>query len=615
LVYNYVIYHLRFNFWFKVFIFKPLKERNMKKIINLLVTVLFIASLMMTYSCSEEFLTKEPPGVATGTQLLTPSGIETMVVGVYERMQNGGSMFGGAMNSDWTYASACADDAYKGTSAGDQSNFNLLERYEGLPNNPYLNERWTLCYDGIARANVALQFLWDAQKGKTPLTPARATQAEAELKCLRAWFHMQANKIFEKIPYIKTATELGTVLPELVPNTDAGWDGIEADLQYAIDNLLTTKYNNEKGRVDKYAAQAMKAQAHMYQKEYAAAKPLLDAIISSGKFSLVADFTWNFDMTHENNSESIFELQCTTTATATSSVAGSGCNFFQKGPASCGGWGFFQPSQNLFEAFQVNASGLPVLDMAARKKLANDMGVGSGTDFTPTADPLDPRVDWLLARRGVDYLGWGIMPGNDWIREQGNGGPYGTKVFMHRKDEQALNLNGTGFNNGKNYRTYRYASILLWRAECAIEDNDLALARTYVNMIRNRAKNSPKVMGLCTSTKNLGTNPVVDYTKPPANYLIEPYPGTGFPFDTKANALKAVQEETRLEFALQNHRFFDLRRWGILASTLNAYIAKDLQFRSFMIGSTFNATEDDYWPIYQGVIDLQKGIITQDPAY
>jgi hypothetical protein len=588
----------------------------MKRLLKLLsITVLF-GSLLMIYSCSEEFLTKEPPGVAAGSVIQTPTGVETLLTGVYERMQNGGSMFGGCITSDWTYASSCSDESYKGTSAGDQANFNLLERYEALPNNPYLNERWTLCYDGIARANVALTFLWDTQKGKTPLTAARAAQVEGELKALRAWFHMQANKIFEKIPYIKTPTELGTLAPEMVPNTDAGWDGIEADLQFAIDNLPVTKYNNEAGRLTKYAAEAMKAQAHMYQKELSAAKPLLDDIISSGKFSLVSEFYYNYDMTHENNAESIFELQCTTTATATSSVAGSGCNFFQNGPASCGGWGFFQPSQVLFEAFQVDANGLPVLNIANRKALVSDMGIGSGADFTPTQEPLDPRVDWLVARRGVDFLGWGIMPGNDWIREQNNGGPYGTKVFMHKKDEQSLNLNGTGFNNGKNYRTYRYARILLWRAEVAVEDGDLELARTYVNMIRNRAKGSTPVMGLCTSTKNLGSSPVVDWTKPAANYDVEPYPGPGIaPFDTKANALKAVQMETQLEFALTNNRFFDLRRWGILDQVLNDYIVRDIKFRTFMQGATFNATEDDYWPIYQGVIDLQKGIITQDPSY
>ncbi len=571
----------------------------------------------MINSCSEDFLTKEPPGVAAGSVMQTPEGVEALLIGVYERTQ-GSDMFGGALNSDWTYSGGCSDDAYKGTSAGDQSNFNLLERYEALPNNPYLRARWADSYSGVARANVCLEFLWTTQKGPKPLSAARATQVEAEAKCLRAWFHMQANKVFEKIPYITTQTELGDTKPEEVTNDSPGWDGIEKDLQFAIANLPTTKINNEVGRVTKYAAEAMLAQAYMFQKKLSSAKPLLDDIISSGKFSLAAQFTYNFDCTHENNSESIFELQCSTTATSTSQTMGSGCNFHQKGPASCGGWGFYQPSRNLFDAFQVDDNGLPILDPSAREHLATDMLVGSGEDFTPTQHLLDPRVDWLIARRGVDFLGWGIHPGNDWIREQNNGGPFMTKIFMHTKAEQALCLNGTGFNNPKNFRTYRYASVLLWRAEVAIADNDLELARSYVNMIRNRSKLSTPVMGLCTSTKNLSTNPVVDYTKPAANYKIEPYPGPGlYPFDTQANALLAVQNETRLEFACTNMRFWDLRRWGILEQTLNAYIADDITFRSFMAGPVahFNATEDDYWPLPQDQIDLQKGVLTQDPAY
>ena len=587
----------------------------MKRLLKLLSVTVLLGSLLMIYSCSEEFLTKEPPGVAAGSVMTTPAGVEALVIAVYERMQNRNqSMFGACMTSDFTYAGSCSDDTYKGTSAGDQSNYNLLERYEALPNNPYLENRWNACFDGVARANVALEFLWAAQEGDTPLDAARATQIEGELKFLRAWFHMQANKIFENIPYIKTTIELGETAPEDVPNSSPGWDEIEADLDYAISNLGTTKFNNEPGRADKYAAEAAKAQAHMYQKEYALAKTLLDDIINSGKFSLADEFYWNFDMTHENNSESIFELQCSTTSTGYSSVNGSGCNFFQKGPASCGGWGFYQPSQNLFEAFQVTADGLPQLDPSLRDPLASDMGIGSTEDFAPTDHLLDPRVDWIMARRGVDFLGWGIMPGNDWIREQINGGPYGTKIFMHKQDEQSLNLNGTGFNNGKNYRTYRYASILLWRAECAIVDNDLELARTYVNMIRERAKNSTPVMGLCTST-NFSADPVVDWTQPAANYLINTYPGPGlYPFDTPANALKAVQEETRLEFAGQCHRFYDLRRWGLLSTVLNAFIADDVQFRSFMTGSVFNETEDDYWPLPQSQLDIQPSL-TQDPAY
>lgn len=590
----------------------------MKKIFKLLSVIVLLGSMLIPYSCTEEFLTKEPPGSASATQMTTPAGVEALVLSVYERMQDGDRMFGGAMSSDWTYAGGCSDDAYKGTSAGDQSNFNLLERYETLANNPYLEERWRCCYDGVARANVALEFLWKTQaEGAEKFTADRAKSIEAELKFMRAWFHMQANKLFEKIPYIKTQTELGETLAQDVVNTDAGWDQIEADLQFAIDNFPAdgSKFLNEKGRANLYAALAYKAQAHMYQNEHALAKVLLDKIITDNKFSLVDEYGWNFDMTHENNAESIFELQCATTATAYSSVHGSGCNFHQNGPASCGGWGFYQPSRNLFDAYQTTAEGLPETDPTTH--LVTDMGLKSSDAFTPTDLPLDPRVDYIVARRNVDFLGWGIHVGNDWIREQGNGGPMMTKIFMHKKEEQSLNLNGNGFRNGKNYRMMRYASILLWRAECALAEStpDLEMARNLVNQIRNRAKGSTPVMGLCSNTVFDKDHPaVVDWTKPAANYVIEPYPA-GFPFDTKENALKAVQLETRLEFACQNHRLWDLRRWGIMAQTLNDYISDDISFRGFMVGATFNADEDDYYPIPQSQMDIQSGVLVQDPAY
>jgi len=586
----------------------------MKKIFKLLFTVLFITSLLMTYSCSEEFLTKNPPGVANTAQVTTKDGVEALLVSTYQATKGTGR-FGAAMGTDWTYASGASDDAYKGTSAGDQSAFNEVSRYEALPSNPYMRERWRDCYNGVARANVVLDALWATQKTAVPFDDVRAKQIEGEAKLLRAWFHFEANKVFENIPYIKTVTELGTTLPEQVKNTDPGWTGIEADLQFAIDNLPTTKIKNEIGRATKYSAEAIKAHVFMSQNKFSSAKPLLDDIITSAKFSLV-DWYWNFDMTHENNAESIFELQCATTGSSQQAMQLAGPVMHQAGPASCGGWGFFQPSEDLFEAYQVTAAGLPILDLASRTPLANDMGKGSGDVFTPTTALLDPRVDWTIARRGVDFLGWGIHPGNSWIREQNNGGPYMTKKYMHKKDEQYLNTSGTGFDNGKNYRMYRYSHIILWRAEVAVEENQLDAARLLVNQIRNRAKTSTKVMGLCTSYVNLGTvTPTVDYTKPAANYLVEPYPVGAVAFATQAEARKAVREEMRLEFATENLRFFDLRRWGIANAVLNTYIANDSKFRNFMKGAVYNPTKNDYWPLPQDQIDLQKGVLTQDPAY
>jgi hypothetical protein len=584
----------------------------MKNMFKYIAWFLLLISSKIIFSCSEDFLIKEPPGVAAGSVITSPDGVEKVLIGTYAAMR-GKSMFGGAMGTDWTYGSITSDDCYIGTSAGDA--FNLIERYEIGVTFPYLSDRWRDCFDGVARANSVLECLTANQAGDRPIPDPRASQIEAEAKFLRTWFHFQANKVFEKIPYIKTTSELAPLLPEKVPNSDPGWNQIEEDLQFAIENLPVTRPLGEVGRIYKYAAEAIKAQAHMYQKEFSEAKVLLDDIINNGGFSLVDNFYDNYDMTHENNRESIFEIQASTTSTTQSSLLISGVVFHQNGPASCGGWGFFQPSQCLFEAFQVTPDGLPVLEIKNREPLVNDMGLGSSKTFVPTDHLLDLRVDWTIARRGVDFLGWGIHPGNDWIREQNNGGPYMTKKYMHKKSEQSLNYYGTGFQNGKNYRMYRLANIILWRAEVAVEDGDLELARNLVNQIRNRAKNSNPVMGLCASYASLGTNPVVDWTQPAANYKVEPYPPGHPAFTSISESRKAVRMEIRLEFATEGHRFFDLRRWEIDDEVLNDYIQRDLKFRSFMRGAVYDPEKNDYWPLPKDQVLLQKGILTQDSSY
>jgi hypothetical protein len=103
----------------------------------------------------------------------TKDGVEALLIGTYQAMK-GTDRFGGAMATDWTYASGASDDAYKGTSAGDQSAFNDVSRYEALPSNPYMRGRWRDCYAGVARANVVLEALWATQKTAIPFDADRA---------------------------------------------------------------------------------------------------------------------------------------------------------------------------------------------------------------------------------------------------------------------------------------------------------------------------------------------------------------------------------------------------------------------------------------------------------
>ena len=86
--------------------------------------------------------------------------------------------------------------------------------------------------------------------------------------------------------------------------------------------------------------------------------------------------------------------------------------------------------------------------------------------------------------------------------------------------------------------------------------------------------------------------------------------------------MRAVQWEQRLEFATEGRRFFDLRRWDELpagmrvdmAATLNAFQQADLRIRPFMKDANFS-DKDKFMPVPQGQIDLQKGVIVQNPDY
>src|SRR5665647_2168501 len=130
----------------------------MKNRFNLLLITFLTCCLLFEYSCTEAYLTKEPPGVAAGTAIESKAGVEALLVGAYSTLQGVGR-FGGDPATDWTYGSGASDEAYKGSSAGDQTNYNAVERFECLPSNAYMAERWSDCTNGVARSNQVLNFL------------------------------------------------------------------------------------------------------------------------------------------------------------------------------------------------------------------------------------------------------------------------------------------------------------------------------------------------------------------------------------------------------------------------------------------------------------------------
>jgi hypothetical protein len=554
----------------------------MKKRIKLLTSLVFVG--LMT-SCGEDFLTTTPLGVANENLLANKTGANAVLIGAYSLLDGVGS---GPSNtssvSNWIYGSIASDDAYKGSDVGDQAQITTIERYINQADIAAFNDKWVALYDGISRSNDAIRIIQKA----VDMSEAEKKQALGEARFLRAWYHFEAKKMWNMVPFVdETVTDYINL-----PNDKDIWPLIEADLAFAVESLSATK--TDVGRASKWSAKALFAKVHMYQQDLPAAKVLLSDIIENGPFKLVDSFHDNFRIATENNAESVFEVQMSVGdgGGGNNGSWGDSYNFpYGAGPGGC--CGFFQPSQNLVNAFKTDADGLPLLTTFNNEDVKNDEGLASSDAFTPYEGTVDPRLDWTVGRRGIPFLNWGTHPGKSWIRDQSFAGPYTFKKFFAYSGENAGAESPRA--NSNNYRAIRFADILLMRAEIAVEENDLTTALNIVNQIRRRAGN----VVVTTATG-----------QPAANYLVKPYPS----FATQEYARAAVRFERRVELAMEGHRHFDLVRWGVADVVLNEYLKKEMIKRTYLNGAVFTKGKSEYFPIPQTQIDIMGAdVLKQNP--
>ena len=569
----------------------------MKKII------LTVSAFLMfgTMSCKDEFLEVSPLGVLSEANLTNADGVNLVLTGAYSLLDgvqtNVGSPFpdwtGSADN--WVYGSVAADDAYKGTNAGDQPEISLIETFTHTSDLTHFRGKWRAVYDGVARSNDVIQLVAKA----TGMTDADKNLVRAQARFLRGHYHFEARKMFNKVPYIDdVAYNAADAASTKMPNTDEIWPKIEADLKFGYDNL-PNRWAGFPGRATKWAAGAMLAKAMLYQGKYAEAKPILEAIVANGGYKLVDKYHDNHRAATNNNTESIFEIQFSVNdgaAISNNGNRGHTLNYPYGGGAITTCCGFFQPTQNLVNAFKTDDKGLPLLDDWNKADVPGDNSVSYKGN-------LDPRLDWTVGREGVPYLDWGIH-NSLYIRDKAYGGPYSPKKQSPYKAENgSLTWANNPRQNANNYRIIRLSHIYLWLAECEVEVGSLEKAREYVNIIRKRAANPSGYVTMADG-------------KPAANYVINDYTTA---WTSKEVARKAVRFEERLEFAMEGHRFFDLVRWGIADQVLNDYLTVEQDKRTYLKGARFVKGKHEYFPIpAQEILNSQKdgqATLKQNPGY
>ena len=577
----------------------------MKKNHNLFIIIL--AVLGIVGACKSDFLNVKPKGSLSEEVLATEKGINAILVSAYSLLDGVSYSFGwDAASSNWVYGDIRGMVSNKGTDAGDQPAINPLQSFSETSTNDYLNSKWREVYEAVARCNAAIKVTATALEAGA-ITQEQADQFVQQARALRGWYHFEAWRMWEKIPYIDETTDQATVT-----NTEDVRDKILADL---TEGTKLPENMGAIGRFNKTVSQVLLAKAMMQMnKDYAGALPILNSAKTGKKpngadIGLAPTYGEIFDIVNRNGIECVYTVQYSVNDGSGGNNAGSGevLNFPYKSGGSPGGCcGFFQPTQEFVNSFRTTG-GLPLLDGTYNNDpVVNDYGLTPSQPFTEDAGPLDPRLDWSVGRRGIPYWDWGVMTGSDWIRDQSYAGVYSPKKQVYKKSQEGQYTDVTSWTSGytaNGYRMIRYADVLLLLAECEIEAGSLDNARTLINQIRTRAANSAGWVKEDDGTTNA------------ANYVISEYPAAGAPFDTKEDARIALHMERKLELGQEGHRWFDLNRWGITVAELTKVLAyeKTTQWgKGTMYKDAALGPEDTTFPVPQRQIDLSNGNIVQN---
>lgn len=570
----------------------------MKKILYSVLTVL---ALVGTTSCSDFLDDQKPQGVLDSDMVKDPSNVDNLVISAYAVFTTAEDI--NSSFSMWNF-DVRSDDAYKGgngTSDGDV--FHQLEIEQGvLTTNWNINDMWVRLYNCISRVNSAISVL-----ETTSDSYQLKAQRLGEMKFLRAYAHFLLKRLYKNIPFIMDANlkqEDYNTLSNTEFNNDEGWQQIINDVEYAY-SVLPVK-QTDKGRPSKAAAAAFLTKAYLY-KAYRQDDPssnqvtsinredLLKVIeysnpdiYSAGGFDLEPDFHNNFrpETQYENGVESIWAMQYSINdGTKYGNLNWSYGLIVPNIPGvTDGGCDFYKPSQNLVNAYRTDADGHPFIDTFNNK------------DYDLTQDA-DPRLFLTVGLTGLPYefnSKYMMDASSTWSRSNGLYGYYVT-LKQNVDPDCGYLVKGSWWGTPMNRIVFRYADVLLERAEAYAQLNETGEAIKLVNKIRLRAKQS--------------TGMIANY---PSDYGVKFNISTYNGSYSQEDALKIVKMERRLEMGMESERFFDLVRWGEAEKVLNKYFAEETNNCSIYGDAHFTANKNEYLPIPFSQVAASDGHYTQN---
>ena len=569
-------------------------------------------------ACSDDFLENKPQGTLSDGNMNDPQAVDLLVTSVYATF---GCRYADSNDphwfpvTNWSYGEVRADNAYKG-GGGETDAWEIhdMETSKIQPNNGFLDGKWFNVYCGISRCNSAIRALNKIDGSVNKDKNVRI----AEVRVIRDHWYFELVRLFNRIPYMDID------LPEndytKVRNDEFTREQhlarIAADLLEAADALPDTQ--SDAGRINRRAALAYAAKVKLYQAyeqnpqtnavvniNKALLQEVVDIIDKIQGYDLLADFQQLDLLEYENGPESVLAVQFSKNdgtadggrinwSMLLNSMTGPGCPWQ--------GDGFFLPSQDLINAYQTDADGLPVFDYQSKPDYGCVKFDNEGNYSLDNVEGnVDPRLDFVIGRPTITYKTFTERPCGLWVRNSDVYGYNNCKRFWLSPESPDANHGWPWGASALNWQIIRYADLLLYKAEALIElgGGNLAEARELINRVRSRAQNSSYVKDFY--------NP----SQPAANYKIGLYPEAGW---TQDYARKALRTEMRLEKAMEGERFFDLVRWGIAKETMNNFFAAEQDNRIYYKNASFE-TGEEYFPIPVAQYNFSGGIYVQNPGY
>jgi len=394
---------------------------------------------------------------------------------------------------------------------------------------------WNSFYKGVINANRIIS-LFEADKIPLPDGVSKENLL-AEMKVARAFFYWLICDNFGDAPLVTTVT---TELPTKTSRKEL-YEFIVSEVNAALPNLSEDNSKLLYGRFNKWAANTLLANVYLNAAVYAGTPAWescikqCDEVINSGKYNLSPNFKDIFATNNEASPEIIFAIP------------------FDENLA--GGFSFHMFSWHASLQAKANMQATP-------------WGSGSAmavSQFIDTYDQADGRLadTWLM---GPQFAADGKTPllgGYDQAKKpliftkDLPDGLYTGESEGYRMNKFAVKMGAKDVLDN-DFPFFRYADILLMKAECLLRTGNAAEAAQLVTQVRNRAFKATPAKANVTGTalqQNSGYQYgyIKDYKMVDAG-------------NTSPVTYGRMLDELGWEFAWEGHRRRDMIRFGVFTS-------------------------------------------------